>query len=343
LSSPSHLELKLILTILKVILALILLLVIIYFLGPKVEKPVLDKTLTQLPNDLLQVEKLIKSRESAIPNIKKNNEARIIWADSIPTKTEYSIVYLHGWSASQEEGAPIHTLIAERYGMNLYLPRLAGHGLEEDEPMCTLTADQLYDSAKNAISIGKQLGKKVIVIGTSTGGTLALSLCGGDEDIAGLILYSPNVAIASSSAKLLSGPWGVQLGKALIGEYIDYEPDNDLSRQYWTNRYCTKALAQLQVLVDETMVRETFKAVEQPVFMGYYYKDEENQDQTVSVPAMLEMYDQLGTPNELKRKVAFPEAGEHVIASYITSKDLESVKRESFKFMDEVMGLPIKQ
>ena len=328
--------------ILKVILALILLLTIIYFVGPRVEKPILNNDLPKLNFGLLELEKWINDKESSLSNIKTDNEARIIWSDSIPKQTDYSLVYLHGWSASQGEGDPVHRLLAERYGFNLYLARLAGHGIKEERTMCDLTADQLYDSAKEAIAIGKKIGKKVIVIGTSTGCTLALPLSAGDPDVAALILYSPNIALANGSSSLLSGPWGVQLAKALLGEYLEYEPENPLVGQYWTNKYCSKALTQLQVLVDQTMVKETFQGVTQPVFMGYYYKDEENQDQTVSVPAMLKMFEELGTENQLKRKVAFPDVGEHVIASYISSKDLESVKSETFKFFDEVLKLPVR-
>ena len=71
------------------------------------------------------------------------------------------------------------------------------------------------------------------------------------------------------------------------------------------------------------MTPEQFQKVKQPVFMGYYYKDEEHQDKVVSVPAMLAMFDELGTPADKKQKMAFPNAGEHVIASHFTSGDLD--------------------
>ena len=52
--------------------------------------------------------------------------------------------------------------------------------------MINLTADKLWNSAKEAYAIGRQLGKKVILIATSTGGTLALKLAAEYPDIAGL-------------------------------------------------------------------------------------------------------------------------------------------------------------
>ncbi|MEI9959446.1 MAG: alpha/beta hydrolase [Ferruginibacter sp.] len=100
------------------------------------------------------------------------------------------------FSASQEEGNPVHRDIAKTFGCNLYLSRLAEHGIDTTEQLLNLTADNYWESAKQAFAIGKQLGNKVILMGTSTGGTQAIQLAAAyPNDIAGLILYSPNIAI----------------------------------------------------------------------------------------------------------------------------------------------------
>ena len=103
-----------------------------------------------------------------------------------------------------------------------------------------------------------------------------------------------------------------------------------------------KAVEQLVVLMENTMSPETFSKVDAPFFLGYYYKDEENQDKVVSVPAMLEMYEQLGTADDKKRKIAFPDAGDHVLANPHKSKSYGKVKEESFRFVEEIMGLEPK-
>jgi hypothetical protein len=54
---------------------------------------------------------------------------------------------------------------------------------------------------------------------------------------------------------------------------------------------------------------------------------------------MLKMFDELGTPVNLKQKMAFPETKAHVIASYIRSKDWQSVERETDKFLVEIVKL----
>ncbi len=60
----------------------------------------------------------------------------------LKNKTEYSLVYLHGFSASQAEGDPVHRNIAKLFGCNLYLSRLAEHGIDTAEPMMNLTAEE---------------------------------------------------------------------------------------------------------------------------------------------------------------------------------------------------------
>jgi hypothetical protein len=73
--------------------------------------------------------------------------------------------------------------------------------------------------------------------------------------------------------------------------------------------------------------------------MLYYYKDEDNQDQVVKVSAMKRMFSQLGTPASEKRQVPIPNAGDHVIGSYIKSKDIISVEKETERFALEVLKL----
>ena len=84
-------------------------------------------------------------------------------------------------------------------------------------------------------------------------------------------------------------------------------------------------------MLETSMTKETFEKVKQPVLMLYYYKDSIHQDSVVSVPAMLQMFDQLGSTVKVKK--AMPNAGDHVMASYIKSKDLESVQKAIEDFM----------
>ncbi|WPP49599.1 alpha/beta hydrolase [Catalinimonas niigatensis] len=310
----------------------------IYSMGPTPEHGKLSGALPKVTTDLTALEQEVTEHERSNPYIKPDNEARIIWADSSKQKTPYSIVYLHGFGASQGEGEPVHRLIAEKYGCNLYLSRLVEQGIESDSAFKSMTTENLIESAKKAVAIGKALGDSVIIIGTSTGGALGLYITAENPEIAGLILYSPIIAPKDESLYLLNRPWGRHLMETTVGGDHLIEERKGLVKQYWSRVYYIEGYVALAGLVENTMTEETFNQVKCPVFLGYYYKNEEEQDQVVSVAAMLEMYDQLGTPEAKKMKVAFPKAGNHVISSYIRSGDWQGVYQATDQFMQKVFG-----
>ena len=322
--------------ILKIVILSILALFVIYFLGPQPPKPVLNDVLPAVAS-IDALDSYITAME-APHKIKPNNQAKIIWADSSQSQTEYALVYLHGFSASQMEGDPVHQNIAKQFNCNLYLARLAEHGIDTTEDLMNLTADQYWESAKLAYAIGKQIGKKVILMSTSTGGTLALQLASVYPEIAGLILYSPNIEVFNPSAPLLDNPWGLQIGRAVLkSNYVDIKYKDSAYPKYWNSHYRIEAVVALQNLLEATMTEATFKKIHQPTLALYYYKDEAHQDNVVKVKAIQKMMQQIATPANLKMEMAIPNAGNHVIASPIVSNDIVSVEKATAKFMKEVI------
>jgi hypothetical protein len=59
----------------------------------------------------------------------------------------------------------------------------------------------------------------------------------------------------------------------------------------------------------------------------------------VKVSAMKRMYRSLGTPDSLKREMALPLTGDHVLASPIKSKDIASVEKACIEFGVHVLRL----
>lgn len=326
--------------LLLILASILVLLGIIYFAGPKFPTPVLNNDLPSV--QISDFDQYVKNHDSG-KKIKPDNESRVIWAnDSLKNKTSYCLLYIHGFSASWYEGNPVHIDFAHRYGMNLYIPLLASHGIDTTEALIDMTPDRLYESAKEALVAAQAIGDKVLLMSTSTGGTLSLKLAAEfPELVAGLILYSPNVAINNGAAFLLSKPWGLQIARSVYsGNYRVTNPDfASTDCKYWNCKYRLEAVVYLQQLVEATMKKATFEKVNQPVFLGYYFKDAEHQDDVVKVDAMLNMFDQLGTPEDLKVKVAFPEAGCHPIASKLFSKSWQDVEKASYQFAKEKMGL----
>lgn len=330
--------------LLRILLYTIGVLIIVYLFGPRPDAPKYETAMPAVPA-IEQLDSYIAAKEKQ-HKLRPNNEARIVWAnDSSKQKTNYAIVYLHGFSASQEEGNPVHRNIAKAFECNLYLARLAEHGIDTTEQLMNLTADNYWESAKQALAVGKQLGTKVILMGTSTGATQAIQLAAAyPNDVAAIILYSPNIAINDGNAWLLNNHWGLQIAKLVKGgNYNNPEDERPIYKQYWNKPYRLEALVTLEEMLETSMNKETFSKVKQPTLMLYYYKDENNQDKVVKVSAMKEMFAALATDTLQKRAIALPNTGDHVIASPIKSGDVQSVQTETEKFLKEVVKMQTQQ
>jgi pimeloyl-ACP methyl ester carboxylesterase len=319
----------------KWLLAIPVVLVVLYLAGPTPATPRYSTVMPVVPTASADLDRFVEAQE-AQHKLKPDNQARIVWAnDSLKQPTEYALVYLHGFTASQGEGIPVHRDMAKKFGYNLYLSRLAEHGIDTVDQLLRMTADNLWESAKLSLAIGKKLGKKVILVGTSTGGTLALQLAATyPNDVAGLILLSPNIAIHDPNAWVLNNPWGLQIARLIKkSKYITSADTLGEIGQYWNKSYRLEAAVELEELLETTMTKKTFAKVKQPTLLLYYYQDEDHQDTTVQVSAELRMFDQLGTPAGVKWKQAMPKAGNHVLGSSLKSGDVPGVEHEIEKFM----------
>ncbi|MAC93435.1 MAG: alpha/beta hydrolase [Flavobacteriaceae bacterium] len=322
---------------LKGLAILFLILGAFYLMGPQVENPIFSEKISYVPADLDSLQNWIQKREQALGNVRYDNESKIYFKDSIPQKTAYSVLYLHGFTASGKEGDPVHKMVANAFGANLYVPRLYGHGLEEEEPMLNFNNEDFWESGKEALEVAKRLGDKIIVLGTSHGGSLGLVLAN-DEQIKALALYGPNIKVFDPKASLLSKPWGLQIARLVKGgDYHYMRTDNEEKKKYWTTKARLESTTHMQKFLDLKMRKSTFQKVKIPVFLGYYYKNESLQDKVVSVAAMRKMFDQLGTPDSLKYQKAFDGIEDHVLTSYLSNDAYEQVATETIVFLKQIL------
>lgn len=327
-------------SIVKILGILFLGVVFLYSIGPRATYDYVDGKIYPLDIELSILEEYVNDLEAGVSLLKPDNEARIIWYDSTMAATEYSIVYLHGFSASQEEGDPLHEQFAKRYGCNLYLARLEDHGRLDSNSFINLTPKNYLESAEKAIAIGNLIGKKTIVMSCSTGSTLSAFLAAKNPDkVFAQIMYSPNIDLYDPVSEALTLPWGKQIAELTFGsEYnrINYPPE---AAKYWNEIYHLNGIVAIKSMINQTMRPDIFKEIKQPLFLGYYYRNEEEQDKVVSVEMMKQFYTQIGTPENLKMMIAFPDAGRHVIASHVMSNDIEGVMKATFSFADEILKL----
>ncbi|MDC1106757.1 hypothetical protein OAT16_08615 [Prolixibacteraceae bacterium] len=320
----------------KVRIAIICIIFLItgYFVGPRPKLYELTTTFPEIDKKGADLDKWLIEREKQY-NTREDNQARIFWNNKETKEdTEYVLLYLHGFSASWYEGAPINNNITNMMKANAYYARLHDHGLNKKNALLDMTPDKLYDSAKEALAIAHQLGNKVIIMSTSTGGTLSLKLAADFPNLVdGLILYSPNIVIKQLEAKLLSKPWGLDIARLAMGGNFRIFHDTGKVAQYWYQKYRVESMVYLQQLLDLTMNEETFSKVTCPTFIGAYYKDDKHEDKTVSVKAIKEVYPLLGAQH--KELVLFPNAGTHVIANGLQSKSWKRVERKTKTFMNK--------
>jgi len=313
----------------------------LYFIGPRPARLSLDNSWPEIPDSADGLADCVHQNDAGL-KLRPDNQSRIIWNDEQnKAKTPVAMLYLHGFSASWFEGEPLHRNLSREFGMNLYIPRLQAHGIDTSEPLLDMHPDALYRSALLALAITEKLGERVLITGTSTGASLALMLTAAfPEKVSALILLSPNIRLADPNAWMLTKPWGLQIARIFMGSGYRNSADPDpTSQKYWYTRYRLEGLVALQHLLDSSMGPQTFSRVSCPVFMGYYYRDHLHQDQTVSVSAMLSMFDQLGTKPKLKTKEAFPDASVHVIGCGQLNLECETVCQKAIIFIRETLNV----
>ena len=193
--------------------------------------------------------------ESDVTGIIPGAEKEIVWADpSSKAKTPISLVYLHGFSASKEETRPMPDIMAKDLGANIFYTRLAGHG-QDGEALAKATVNDWYNDTAEAIAIGRAIGEKVIIIGVSTGATFATWAAAGAkssklmDNVAGMVLISPNYAVNNPTASLLTLGAARQWVPFIAGEERSFETVNDEHAKWWTNSYPTVALLPMMASV----------------------------------------------------------------------------------------------
>jgi len=258
---------------LRYLLFFILLIAGAFVLGPKLDDTFnMTFDATTLPEDM---ETYLQEKEAAVPNIVKGAEKEIIWAKADKSKTGYAIIYMHGFSATKHEIRPVPDNVAKALGANLYFTRLSGHGRDGDA-MLEGSISGWMDDFQEAISIGKRLGEKIIIIAMSNGApisVLGLQNLEDDGSVVGLVTVSANFELQGISTTLGTMPWAETILPMINGKEYSWEPRNEKHAKWWTFSYPTKAFIPMLSLLK--LVHATDKQeIKLPALFIYSTKDQ---------------------------------------------------------------------
>lgn len=276
---------------------------------------------------LLGLAEEIRASEAQKIDIRPGLEKQILFANpQNPEPTEYVLVYFPGFTASHQEMSPVHRNIAETLGANLLLYRFSGTCRTPDAYQ-GLDAQQWVSDSLEALLIAQQLGEKIIVMGASTGCSIALladsaqgmyleSAGQAVPEIWSMILASPNLGPADPLAEILLWPG---IGRLLVsiveGPYRSYEVTNPDELYNWDSTHHSDALFPMMRVVD--WARElNYQDFETPSLILY-----DLEDQVVNQHKTLEILSE--APSELVRfyEMTSPDPEHHNMASRIKAPD----------------------
>mgnify|MGYP005805356701 CR=1 FL=1 len=331
-SSPTRRPWRHVAVVLATIVALV---AAIYLAGPRnALGPQVPTQRPLPPHDITALDGWLQASEATHADIKPGTAKGIVWATPAHQRTPWAVVYLHGFSASRLETAPVADQVAKALGANAFHTRLTGHGLP-GPAMGDASAQDWMADAVEAVQIGHTLGERVLLISCSTGSTLAtwLALSPEGHTVAAHAFISPNFGPKDKRSEIINGPWGQRIALALEGETRGWTPEDAHEANAWTPRYPTRALFPMMALVKS--VRESdLSQFQTPVLMLY-----SAQDETVDPAETQAAFARMGSPAKAIEVVRYSHSkGQHVLAGDI--KDPQAVAPMVDSIVKWVRALP---
>ena len=237
--------------------------------------------------------------------ITPGTEKLVAWHGGAPCRTDVALVYIHGYTASRQAIAPVPEQVAGRLAANLFCTRLTGSGLGADV-IGTATIECWRRDVVEALQVGAVIGRRVVLIGMSTGAALAVAAIARQPSVAALVLLAPNFWPRDRGVSLLLTPAGPLLARLLVGRYRDLSGRNEMEDRYWTTRHHSRSLVPMMQAVRDAR-RAALEAIRCPTLVVYT-----EQDEVVSVAAIKAAFARLGSTH--KRLLDLPGAERHELA-----------------------------
>ncbi len=301
-------------------------------IGPKPPSP-----RPKPPRDIDRLERWLNAQEAKFTDIKPGNAKGIGWANTRHERTPWAVVYLHGFSASRLETAPVSDQVALALGANVFHSRLAGHG-RTTAALCTASAQDWMADALEALQIGQILGERVLIVSCSTGSTLAtwLALSSKGRNVAGHVFISPNFGLRDKRAELIYSLWNKPLALALRKQLVGWAPAFPEEANAWTTPYPMRALLPMMALLRHVR-RSDLTQFKAPVLV-FFSED----DQTVNPEKTRLAFSKFASPVKAIKNVSYSVAkGQHVLAGAL--RDPHAVSPMVASIVKWVKTLPAMQ
>ena len=259
------------------------------------------------------VDEYLEAQEKQVSNLMPWTTKEVIWAKKKGKKTKFSIIFLHGFSASKFELAPFPDAIASGIKANIYNARLSGHGCGGEALGHVTVKDWIFDLSE-ALEIGRKIGEKIIIIGSSTGGTLA-AVAASEKNVSGIIFVSPNFKVRYRFFQIFTLGFARFWIPLIFGKYREFKPISKEHAIYWTTRYPIVAIITMATLVKK-VVSQNFNKKNCPAL---FIVSEE--DKVVDAKKTLQIAEQWGGKSlvNLVKCGPYDDPQSHVLAGDIKS------------------------
>lgn len=332
----------------RLVAGLVVLVVLAAVYGVLARPPAYAPRLPPAPTDF---ERYYQDRlaESRAHGVRPGNEERLRRA--APGPTPLALLYLHGFSASRSEGEAVVDAVAAEQGANVYYLRLPGHGSTKED-LQTVTFGDYLDCALAAAQAARLLGRRLVLVGTSTGALLAAYVAAERPDLVdGLVLASPLFEFGDHRANLPAYPGGVALGELIIGSplrRIPFNPKNPEDHRVpgfeaaFYTEYFVSSLRPLAQLKRHVARPELLARVAAPALMLTYERDASHRDRVIDLAAVHAAFQGFGAatprrgPHPLSRAVAVADS-DHVMLSAHVRADHAAPRAAISAFLGDLL------
>ena len=259
------------------------------------------------------VDHYLEKREKEVLGLQPGVCKEVTWAEKRGKKTKFSIIFLHGFTASKFELSPFPNAIALGLNANIYNARLSGHGCGGEALGKVKVKDWVFDLSE-ALEIGRKIGEKIIIIGSSTGGTLA-TVAASEKNVSGIIFVSPNFKVRYRFFQIFTLGFARFWIPLIFGKYREFQPISKEHAIYWTTRYPIVAVVTMATLVKK-VVSQNFDKKNCPAL---FIVSEE--DKVVDAKKTLKIAEQWGGKSfvNLVKCGPYDDPNSHVLAGDIKS------------------------